>query len=292
MEVNVIVPVYNQAERLAFTLAGFAKQSTSHSFKVVVVNDGSDDDTDSVVTNFRDRLCVSYIKQSHQGRAAARNTAIANSDGDYLIFNDSDRIPAPNFIDEHLKSLNAFTDSLVVGLPREIYFSNLAGKEVLIDGIVRGDLKRSRLSPFSRSVLKLYDEDGSTNSGIIWLSTFSGNMSISRVVLSEFDENFRDWGLENLELGYRLWRDGVRFKHSSGAINYHLAHSRPPGFYQKGLRDSVEYWKKKYADFDADGLYRFLMGEISLQEFERLSGNEDAGWLRNYTTPITNTLIS
>ena len=86
---SIIVPCYNSAKYLPLCLDSILKQ-TYKQFEVVVVNDGSTDDTDLVIKPYLDDPRIKYIKQDNAGPPKARNTGINNADGDYIAFLDSD----------------------------------------------------------------------------------------------------------------------------------------------------------------------------------------------------------
>ena len=86
--VSVIVPVYNQCHYLGNAI-GSALAQTYEDLEVVVVDDGSTDDTVLVTASFADPR-VRYIRQENRGLSAARNTGIQHSRGAFLTFLDSD----------------------------------------------------------------------------------------------------------------------------------------------------------------------------------------------------------
>jgi glycosyltransferase involved in cell wall biosynthesis len=86
-KVSVVIPVYNGARTVPRALASvFAQLFTD--YEVVVVNDGSTDDTGSVLAGYGDRIHV--VRQSNRGVPAARNAGIHASSGEYLAFLDDD----------------------------------------------------------------------------------------------------------------------------------------------------------------------------------------------------------
>lgn len=93
--VSVIVPCYKQAHFLPGALDSALAQ-THPAVEVVVVNDGSPDDTDSVARGYGDR--IRYVSQANAGLPAARNAGIAASTGTYLLFLDSDDLLPPEAI--------------------------------------------------------------------------------------------------------------------------------------------------------------------------------------------------
>jgi glycosyltransferase involved in cell wall biosynthesis len=84
--ISVIIPCYNGAEFLAETIESVRRQ-TYPPLEVIVVDDGSTDNTGEVVARYPE---VKYIRQKNQGGGVARNTGLRESKGDYLVFQDQD----------------------------------------------------------------------------------------------------------------------------------------------------------------------------------------------------------
>jgi glycosyltransferase involved in cell wall biosynthesis len=85
--VSVIIPTYNRADMLTRAVESVLTQ-TYTDFELIVVDDGSTDDTVGRLDGFKDR--ISIIRQKRKGVSAARNAGIAASKGDLLAFLDSD----------------------------------------------------------------------------------------------------------------------------------------------------------------------------------------------------------
>ena len=93
--VSVVIPTYNRAAFLPDALESAFAQ-TYRDFELIVVDDGSDDDTAQVVARFGDRL--RYLRQEHRGVSAARNAGLAAATAPYLAFLDSDDLWAPEML--------------------------------------------------------------------------------------------------------------------------------------------------------------------------------------------------
>jgi len=89
-KVSVVIPAYNAMPYLPETLESVLRQ-TYHDFEVVVVNDGSSDNTEEWVSQILDPR-LKLISQANQGLAGARNTGIVNASGEYIAFLDADVI--------------------------------------------------------------------------------------------------------------------------------------------------------------------------------------------------------
>jgi glycosyltransferase involved in cell wall biosynthesis len=84
--VSVIIPCYNQGHYLGEAIDSVLAQTVPVD-EIIVIDDGSTDDTEMVARQY---LTVRYVQQTNQGQCGARNRGITESSGDYLIFLDAD----------------------------------------------------------------------------------------------------------------------------------------------------------------------------------------------------------
>jgi len=92
VSVSIIIPTYNHARFLQAAIESALRQ-TRPALEVIVVDDGSTDETPEILTQFDDRICVR--RQENRGPAAARNAGISAARGDFLLFLDSDDVLLP-----------------------------------------------------------------------------------------------------------------------------------------------------------------------------------------------------
>ncbi len=90
--VSVIIPVYNGARYLAEAIESVRAQ-TFRPLEIIVVDDGSEDDSAAVAQGFAEVRC---LPQPHEGAAAARNRGVAVARGEFLAFLDADDLWAPD----------------------------------------------------------------------------------------------------------------------------------------------------------------------------------------------------
>ena len=102
--VTAAIPTYNRARFLAGALESVFAQ-TFREFEVLVVDDGSTDETPAVLARYRDRIRV--VHQENQGRSAARNRAVHESRSRYLSFLDSDDRWLPEKLERQVTVLEA-----------------------------------------------------------------------------------------------------------------------------------------------------------------------------------------
>lgn len=90
--VSIIIPAYNAEQTILRALKSLYTQSIRDDIEVIVINDGSLDDTESVVNKFYDENILNWklISQKNSGEAQARNTGLDNFNGKYLLFLDAD----------------------------------------------------------------------------------------------------------------------------------------------------------------------------------------------------------
>jgi hypothetical protein len=106
--VTVVIPTYNYAHFLIETLESALAQTYSN-FEVIVVDDGSTDDTRKRLDPYRDR--IRYIYQENQGLSAARNTGIRAARGDLIALLDSDDLWHPRKLEIQVDHMRGHPES-------------------------------------------------------------------------------------------------------------------------------------------------------------------------------------
>jgi glycosyltransferase involved in cell wall biosynthesis len=108
--ISVIIPCYNHGNYLSRAIESVLAQ-TYKNVEIVVVDDGSSDNTKQVAENFPD---VVYVYQHNQGLSAARNTGIDNSKGKYLLFLDADDWLSVDALKKNIEILNSHPEAAFV----------------------------------------------------------------------------------------------------------------------------------------------------------------------------------
>ena len=101
--ISVVIPTFNRAGWLRHALDSVLAQ-TYQDFEIVVVDDGSTDDTQSVVRSYGQQ--VRYVYQNNEGRGAARNTGVQDARGDLIAFLDSDDNCYPDRLERQVEYLH------------------------------------------------------------------------------------------------------------------------------------------------------------------------------------------
>src|ERR1044071_7280152 len=99
--VSVIIPCYNHAHFLRDAIESVLNQTYSH-YEILVVDDGSTDDSATVAESYSKVRCV---RQANQGLSAARNRGIRESQSEYLVFLDADDRLLPRALEIGVREL-------------------------------------------------------------------------------------------------------------------------------------------------------------------------------------------
>lgn len=133
---SVCIPAYNRAHTISRTLDSLVRQ-TFKDFEVLVVDDGSKDNTEDVVQDYYDLLDLKYIKKENGGKHTALNVGITNAKGAFFLIVDSDDWLLDDGLEQMYglckKILNDDTYSGVLCRCANVETGKLIGDEIPID---------------------------------------------------------------------------------------------------------------------------------------------------------------
>lgn len=120
--VSVIIPVFNDLERLKICLSALEQQTyPKNLYEVIVVDNASDEDIKSIGEKFNQAVFTEEIKT---GSYAARNKGISLAKGEILAFTDSDCIPASDWIEKGVTNLLTTSNCGLVAGRIDLFFQN------------------------------------------------------------------------------------------------------------------------------------------------------------------------
>jgi glycosyltransferase involved in cell wall biosynthesis len=125
--VSVIVSTYNHGRFIGDAINSILAQTVEPE-QIIIVDDGSTDDTELAVRRYKDPS-IEYIKQTHAGAAAARNTGLNAARGEFVTFLDADDRWGPEFV-ERLHDFLAEDATAVCAFSNFVWFSHETGKIV------------------------------------------------------------------------------------------------------------------------------------------------------------------
>lgn len=124
--VSVLIPCYNAGRYLAAALDSVLAQ-TYQDFEIIVVDDGSEDNTADIVAQYPQ---VKYVPCEHHGVSTARNTAIAQASGEILVFLDADDLWLPEKLEKQVTYLDSHPECQLVFTKAANFFE---GQEAMMN---------------------------------------------------------------------------------------------------------------------------------------------------------------
>ncbi|HIE15135.1 TPA: glycosyltransferase [Candidatus Bathyarchaeota archaeon] len=292
LKASIVMPTFNKRRFLELTLTSFFNQIYPvNKYEVILIDDGSTDDTDDFLAQLNPPFTLRKITQENKGRSAARNTGILAAEGEIIIFCDDDMIVEPTFIEEHLKC-HEEPNYAVAGLRREIVSfipesfeyetANLELKDIPLLQVISKEYILNNFEKIRENATELGDITmaektaielfGSSLDGLMvpWVFFVAANVSISKRNLEEvglFDEEFVGWGVEDWELGYRLHRHGIKYRYNENACNYHQQHLKKTSeSFKESAQNYLRFCRKHpYAEIYL--LWKFAYQKMDIQEY-------------------------
>jgi glycosyltransferase involved in cell wall biosynthesis len=249
MKASIIIPTFNACERLYYNLLSLKMQDyNKQEFEVIVVDNGSKDHTGEVLSALDLDLNLTIVSEQQNGsRGKARNLGIEKASGDIIIFSDSDMISDHDFVARHIsehnisnkvvcgtswdkiytyfykdfkgKILNNFiaTQTKFKQIHHILYLKDkdcLIGEKSIIDGSYKNYVFTQALKEQGyKRVLDIYGNEFSEYR-FPWSFFITNNCSVRKENIMKagmFDEGYEGWGCEDLDLGYRLYKNDCIF---------------------------------------------------------------------------------
>jgi glycosyltransferase involved in cell wall biosynthesis len=254
--ISVQLCTYNRRALLGRVLdALFDQDLDPDAYEVVLVDDGSTDGTyESVIATAAPTCAFHVIRQANAGLAAGRNAGIARARGAYLLFMDDDVLATRGLLSAHLRFHAAHPRTICrAGVINVASFNEL---------------------PPAQYSWRNY-------SGAYFWTT---NVSVSADLIREaggFDERFREYGWEDLELGFRLRQMGVPSLLERSAIVYHFKPPLAPTDVHKMVRQARSQARTAMQFLKKHPHWRVRLATGQIEPLQFWSGvARAAGWPR------------
>jgi glycosyltransferase involved in cell wall biosynthesis/GT2 family glycosyltransferase len=203
-DASVVVPTFNRSASLVRLLHALESQEScttrgrNFTFEVIVVSDGSTDDTSRLVDEFarHTSMSLSFVEQVNAGPGAARNRGVDLAQGRVIVFLDDDVVPAHDCVAAHMTRHDEAHDVVVIGPMLTPNGAHL----------------RPWVAWEQRQLEKQYRWFGSNGPAASHVHFYTGNASVDRSAFTAaggFDPQFKR--AEDVELAYRLAHGGQSF---------------------------------------------------------------------------------
>lgn len=250
MKFSVIVITYNCDHLTRLTIRSLVQQSyPTECYEVIVVDDGSDSQfcIDNHLVSTINYSCYYLPRTNDSCRARARNFGASKAINDNLIFLDGDQYANSNLIRAYSDFLHQYPENQVV-LGTRIELSEWQSSLLIKNASDEQLAKLVSRQVDMREDIRLESERDARNNSNLWIVFWSHNFFISKKLFFEidgFDENFKGWGCEDVELGYRIARlrkaikliDNRVYNIGSNEADFH-------GKYEDYLKNVLLFFKK------------------------------------------------
>ncbi|RSK38280.1 glycosyltransferase [Mangrovimonas spongiae] len=227
---SFIIPVYNRPEEIKELLESFTAFKTEIPFEVVIVEDGSDNKSDAVITTYKERLNISYYYKENSGPGDSRNYGMAKAKGNYFIILDSDCILPSHYLTAVDKSLKTHFIHCFGG--PDAAHESFSILQKAIDFSMTSFITTGGIRGHKRSVNKFQPR--------------SFNMGLSKEAFLKTKGFGNIHPGEDPDLTIRLWRLGFDTKLISEAFVYHKRRIS---------------WRKFYKQVNKFGLVRPILNK-------------------------------
>ncbi len=227
--ITALICTYNRAYYLEKVLLSFEEQTLSKSeFEILLINDGSDDDTADVVDKFKNRLPIRYFFHENMGLAASKNRGIEEAKAPIVVFVDDDDVATSQLLEEHLSIHKKYNEENYAVLGYTDLDEPMANDPLMKYVTTEG------CELFSYPMLN----DGDT----LNYTYFWGGRSSCKVGFLKrygvFDPVFT-FGCEDIELGYRLSLHGLKVVYHKSAKSCMLRSITIDDFFKRLMRQGM-----------------------------------------------------
>jgi glycosyltransferase involved in cell wall biosynthesis len=220
MMVSIIIPTYNGAKRIGKCLEALTQQDYQGEFEIIVVDDGSTDETEEVVQQYPQ---IRLIQQQNAGPASARNQGARVANGEILLLTDDDCVPMPDWISQMVQPF--------------LEKPELVG--------IKGVYRTHQRELTARFVQLEYEDKYDVMAKyayIDFIDTYSAGYRRDIFLKYDgFDTTFPVACTEDQELSFRIGRDGHKMKFIPQAIVYHTHPNSVLSYIKKKYK--FAFWK-------------------------------------------------
>lgn len=258
IDISLVIPYYNKPYEIGLILMALSKQDYPlENFEVVIIDDGSDEPLTELVKKYGDRLHITYERKERLGvRGLIRNLGVAVAQGERVIFLDSDMVPERDFISQFAAALGENQQRVVLGWRYNLFEFN---KEFVDESVIEHsfEILSSQVGlPDGRIIAVEHQQRTGRSTLGNWRQLHSHSFALYKSLflsVDGFDEEFsRNWGAEDVELGYRLEKVGAEIIFNTKAVSYHIEHPVDTNSQISSLNENYAIFLKKHPHWDVE----------------------------------------
>jgi len=201
----VLIPTYNRIEILKKVLHAYNNQSYDmKKVEILVLDDCSKKNPKKEVLKIKTKYKLRFFRMKKNiGQGRVRNKGIKLANGKYLLFTGDDMIPERNLIEEHMRLHKKYKGIAVLG-------------KVLFDKEIRNEFMN-----YIEKIQFHYHNIKDKNN--VKFHFYTSNISLEKSWFKNerYSEKFKNYGLEDIEIGYRLEKKGLRVVYNPDALVFH-----------------------------------------------------------------------
>ena len=204
--ISVVMGVYNQKDVIKKVIQAYDEQEfAKDQFELIIVDSESTDGTTALLKKIKTTFSLKHIIQKNNGKAAARNAGVKQAQSEIIVITDADLIPDQQFLHFHYKAHK-----------RHVGPACFQGLEY--------NMKKLNWPPTKKDLSPILPRRYPNHKKLGFYYFLTGNISFPKYLFEQekgFNEEFKGYGWEDLELGYRFEKRGVPLYYLKKAINYH-----------------------------------------------------------------------
>ncbi|NLB60836.1 MAG: glycosyltransferase family 2 protein [Clostridiales bacterium] len=302
MKASIVIPSYNAEERLKLNLIALNNQDYDGDAEVIVVDNGSKDNTMKLVENFKLKYPLTALRvEKNKGIANARNYGISRAKGEVLIFHDSDMIASESFLTQHI-SAHTSDDIVVCGLfwqriftyyyedfteerknSIETYTNSFKKQKLKDKSLIIPNAEKMSFHELEQHSFELENDFITGTKQILqrygtledypipWRFFITNTLSVLRsrvMTVGMLDDKIIKYGFEDYDLGYRLFKDGLKIVFAKDIVSLHQEH--PQNYIYHDVVENINYICDKYDDTEYIDMQLVCLGECVQLDGDKL----------------------
>lgn len=262
LDITVLCNTYNGAKKLVKMIPLYLEQDIPYKWELLLVDDGSQDNTEQISRDFSKNAPIRYIKSQHVGTSEIKNVGIRNAEGSIILFVGDDILPCENFVKKHVE-----------------FHQSHPGKEHMVLGHTEWAAS-IRNNPILEYATKIggtqFSYEGFRNMrDIDYRFTYTSNLSLKKDFIFRtntfFNKAFTLPMYEDTEWGYRLYSNGAKIIYDRKIEALHEHNYSLEQFSQRQIMIGRTGWLARSLCYP---LEKYINSEYALSLYQKYNSEE------------------